>query len=151
MPSRLQHSLRFAFPQVVAILVVALAYELVEAIALGAVPRGSTPAGAVAANMAVWTVIATVVGAVTFLLRLSDAITRVPGWGFAWLEAAWIAFACVVVARAIEVGSIERAVVIGAGAVGAWLLVHRFIPGWPGSPRTDEAGEGGPGSRRNLP
>ena len=152
MPSRLHHALRFALPNLVAVLVAALVYELVEAFVRGDVPSGTTAGGAVAANMAVWTLLAAVVGIVTFLLRLSDVVTRVPGWGFAWLYAAWVALACVLVVHAVQAGALGVAAGIGVGAVVVWLAIHRRIPGWPGA--VQEAEERTPearGPERNLP
>ena len=153
MPARLQHALRFALPNLVAVLVAALVYELFEAFVRGDVPGGMTPGGAVAANMGVWAVLAAVVGVVTFLLRLSDVVTRVPGWRFAWLYAAWVALACVLVVHAVEAGALGVATGIGVAAVVIWLAVHRRIPGWPGATRAAGAADGadGPSGDRHLP
>ena len=148
MSPRLRHALRFAFPNLVCVLVAALAYELVEAFVRGDVPEGLTPGGAVAANMAVWALLAAIVGVVTFLLRLSDVITRVPGWGFAWLGAGWVALACILVMHAIAEGAVGLGVAIGVGAVVLWLAIHRWIPGWPGASRD---GGTGPLPKRDLP
>jgi hypothetical protein len=130
---RLRHALRFALPNLVAILVAALGYELFEAFVRGDVPEGLSAGGAVAANMPVWALLAFMVAFVTFLLRLSDVVTRVPGWSFAWLGAAWVALACVLVVHAIEEGQVGAGVAIGAAAVVIWLAIHRRIPGWPGT------------------
>ena len=150
MSSRLRHALRFALPNLVAVLVAALVYELVEAFVRGDVPQGTTPGGAVAANMGVWALLAAVVGIVTFLLRLSDVVTRVPGWGFAWLGAAWVALACVLVVHAVEAGAVGVAAGIGVAAVVIWLAIHRRIPGWPGAARAADAADG-PSGDRHLP
>jgi hypothetical protein len=150
MPPRLQHALRFALPNLVAVLVAALAYELVEAFGRGVVPPGMTAGGVVAANMGVWVLIAVVVGIVTFLLRLSDVVTRAPGWGFAWLYAAWVALACVLVVHAVEAGAFGVGIGIGVAAVVIWLAIHRRIPGWPGATRAADAPDGRSGER-NLP
>ena len=149
MSSRLQHSFRFALPNLVAILAAALVYELVGAFVRGDVPSGMTAGGAVAANMGVWALLALVVGIVTFLLRLSDVVTRVPGWGFAWLEAAWVALACVLAGHAIARGALGVAVGIGAAAVLVWLAVHRRIRGWPGAGGVAAADE--PAGRARVP
>jgi hypothetical protein len=133
MPPRLRHALRFALPNLVAVLVAALVYELVEAFVRGDVPEGLTPGAAVAENMAVWALLAAVVGLVTFLLRLSDAVTRVPGWGFAWVGAAWVALACVLVVHAVAAGAVRLGAGIGVAAVVIWFAIHRRIPGWPGA------------------
>ena len=148
MPPRLRHAFRFAFPNLVAVLVAAFAYELVEAFVRGDVPEGLTPSGAVAANMAVWALLAAIVGIVTFLLRLSDVVARVPGWGFAWLGAAWVALACVLVVHAIEEGALGVSVAIGVAAVAIWLAIHRWLPGWPGATR---GGARVPKAEQDLP
>lgn len=133
MPSRLQHAFRFALPNLVAVLIAALVYEVVALFVRRDVPGGMTAGGAIAANMAVWGMLAAVVGIVTLLMRLSDTVTRVPGWGFAWLEATWVAVACVVVVHLVSEGAHGMAVGVGVAAALVWLAVHRRIPGWPGA------------------
>jgi hypothetical protein len=153
MPPRLRHAFRFALPNLVAVLVAALAYELFEAFVSGDVPEGMTPGGAVAENMGVWALLALVVGVVTFLLRLSDVVARVPGWGFAWLGAAWVALACVLVVHAVEAGALGVAIGIGVAAVVIWLVIHRRIPGWPGATarNADDPASNGGARPRHLP
>ena len=148
MAPRLRHALRFALPNLVAVLGAALVYELVEAFVRHDVPDGLTPAGAVAANMGVWALLAAIVGVVTFLLRLSDVVARVPGWRFAWLGAAWVALACVLVVHAVEEGALGVGVAIGVAAVAIWLAIHRRLPGWPGAARR---GAGVPEAEQDLP
>ena len=132
MAPRLRHAARFALPNLVAVLVAALGYELVEAYVRGEVPEGMTAAGAVAANMPLWALLATIIALVTFLLRLSDVVARVPAWGFCWLGAAWVALACVLVVHSVEEGRFGIAVGVGVAAVVLWLAIHRRLPGWPG-------------------
>ena len=151
MPPRLRHAFRFALPNLVAVLVAALAYELFEAYVRGDVPEGMTPGGAVAENMSVWALLALVVGVVTFLLRLSDVVARVPGWGVAWLGAAWVALACVLVVHAVEAGALGVAVGIGVAALVIWLVIHRRIPGWPGAATRGDAAPDGRAGPRHLP
>ena len=119
---RFRHAARFALPNCVAVLAVALAYELLV-----------VPGGALADNMGAWAIIALAVGAVTFLLRLSDVVTRVPTWAFAWLGAGWVALACVLVVHALELGRVGLAAGTGVVAALFWLAVHRRLPGWPGA------------------
>jgi hypothetical protein len=147
MPARLRHALRFALPNLFCVLVAALAYELVEAFVRGDVPEGMTPGDAVVENMSVWALLALVVAVVTFLLRLSDVVARVPGWRFAWLGAAWVALACVLVVHAVEEGALGVGIGIGVAAVVIWLAIHRRIPGWPGAAGTARE----PRGERNLP
>jgi mono/diheme cytochrome c family protein len=61
------------------------------------------------------------------LARLSDVVARVPGWGFAWLGAAWVALACVLVVRAVEEGALGVGIGIGVAAVVA--LLGLVVPG----------------------
>jgi hypothetical protein len=146
---RFRHALRFALPNLVAILVAAFGYELFEAFVRGDVPEGLTAGAAVVANMPVWALLACIVALVTFLLRLSDIVTRLPGWGFAWLGATWVALACVLVVHAIEEGQVGAGVAIGVAAVVIWLAIHRRIPGWPGAQAEQRGPESGSSASRS--
>ena len=140
MSPRLRHAARFALPNLVAILVAGFGYELVEAFVRGDVPEGMTPGGAVAANLPLWALFAAILGLVTFLLRLSDVVPGVPGWGFAWAGAAGVALACVLAVHVIEEGLLRTGLWIGVAAVVIWLAIHRRIPGWPGARAAERTG-----------
>lgn len=135
MPTRLLHAFRFALPTLVTVLVVAVAYEVVAGILRG--PPG--PAELLAANLPAWGIIAAATAGLMFLLRLSDVVARPPSWTFAWLEAMWVALACVLAVDAVEDGRLGRAAGIAVGATALWIAVHRHIPGWPGAVPPAEA------------
>jgi hypothetical protein len=129
MSPRLLHAARFALPTVVTVLVAAVAYETVAGILRG--PPGAREL--LAANMPTWGAIAVAMAVLMFLLRLSDVVARPPSWPFAWLEAMWVALACVLAVGAVEDGRVGRAAGIAVGAMALWIAVHRRIPGWPGA------------------
>jgi hypothetical protein len=139
MPSRLAHSARFALPTFVAVLLAGLAYEQFEAFVRRDVPAGVGASSAVAGNMATWALIAFVMAVVSFLLHLSDVVTQLPGWRFAWLAGAWSAVGAVGVVVLLEAGQPGAALATALVLAVAWLAGHRRVPGWPGRPAEGDA------------
>jgi hypothetical protein len=154
MSPRLQHALRFALPTFVTTMIVAVAYEVVRAILRG--PPGDVspdvrPTAGLAATLPTWAAIAAALTAGMFLLRLSDVVARPPSWTFAWLEAMWVALACVLAVDAVADGRPGRAAGIVVGAVVLWIAVHRRIPGWPGATAAGLPRGRVPDGERDLP
>jgi hypothetical protein len=128
----MSHALRFAVTTLVAVYLAGVAWELFGVFVRGEVADGLSAAATFRFNEVVWRSVAGVGAVTVFLLRLGDLNSTPPSWRFAWTLAAWVAASSVVIASAVEDGRWALGVVCLVVAVGAWLLFHRRIPGWPG-------------------
>jgi hypothetical protein len=150
MRARISHALRFAVTTLVAVYVAGVAWELFDVFVRGEVADGLTAGATFRFNEVVWRSVAGVGAITVFLLRLGDLHATPPSWRFAWTLAAWVAAASVVIASAVEDGRWGVGLACLVAAVGAWLLFHRRVPGWPGAWRDAPPRGGsraGPGGR----
>jgi hypothetical protein len=147
MRARISHALRFAVTTLVAVYVAGVAWELFDVFVRGEVANGFTAAATFRFNEVVWRTVAGVGAVTVFLLRLGDLNATPPSWRFAWALAAWVAASSVVIASAVEEGRWGVGIVCLVAAVGAWLLFHRRVPGWPGGWRGAPPRGGSPAER----
>lgn len=135
MPTRIRHALRFALPTLATVYLLGAAWNAVDVFLLGDADPALGAARTFSFDERQWRVIATVLGVVVFLWKLSDMVKTPPSWRYATMFSVWLATATVATAIAMMERQGWLAAAIVTLAVVLWLAARRRVPGRPEASR----------------